>query len=131
MTVGRAQYYALALIKELFLNLPLSMTVGILYDIGCQLERRLFHAYGHQWPCQLIYHPRKCEGFGLSDGEGCECFWSSIKLIIPSMCVAGFYHHLFTIDTQVKHLEKKSFKVMEKWLQHKWLHCLEKKIGAE
>ncbi|EDQ98933.1 uncharacterized protein LACBIDRAFT_335525 [Laccaria bicolor S238N-H82] len=124
-TAGEQQYYALALIKELFLNLPLSMTVGILYDIG------LFHAYGHQWPCQLIYHHCKGESFGLSDGEGCERFWSSIKLLIPSMRVAEFYHLLFTIDTQVKHLEKKSFKVMGKWLQRKWLHCLEKKIGAE
>ena len=110
-TAGEKQYYALALIKQLFLHLPLSMTVGILYDIGCQLERSckiwgfledfllriffalaVFHAYGHQWPCQLIYHPRKCEGFGLSDGEGCERFWSSIKLLIPSMRVAGVSH---------------------------------------
>jgi Kyakuja-Dileera-Zisupton transposase len=115
-TAGEQQYYALALIKELFLNLPLSMTVGILYDIGCQLERSckiwgfleefmariifalaVFHAYGHQWPCQLIYHPRKCEGFGLSDGEGCERFWSSIKLLIPSMRVAGVSHHMSSL----------------------------------
>jgi len=112
-TAGERQYYALVLIKLLFMNLPLSMTVGILYDIGCQLERSckiwgfleefmariifalaVFHAYGHQWPCQLVYHPRKCEGFGLSDGEGCECFWSAIKLLIPSMRVAGVSVHL-------------------------------------
>jgi hypothetical protein len=54
----------------------------------------VFHAYGHQWPCQLVYHPRKCEGFGLSDGEGCELFWSAIKLLIPSMRVAGVSVHL-------------------------------------
>ena len=87
-TAGGREYYALVLIKMLFMNLPLSMTVRILYDIGCQLERScqiwgfleefmariLFalavsHAYGHQWPCQLVYHPRKCELFGLSDCE--------------------------------------------------------------
>ncbi|EDR08571.1 uncharacterized protein LACBIDRAFT_296860 [Laccaria bicolor S238N-H82] len=149
-TAGERQYYALVLIKMLFMNLPLSMTVGILYDIGCQLERCcqiwgfleefmarilfalvVFHAYGHQWPCQLVYHPHKCEGFGLSDGEGCERFWSAIKLLIPSMRVAGFYHWLFTIDTQVKHLDKKSFDMMGKWLQRKWLTCLERKIEAE
>jgi hypothetical protein len=115
-TAGEQQYYALTLIKELFLNLPASMTVGILYDIGCQLERSckiwgflqefmariifalaVFHAYGHQWPCQLIYHPRKCEGFGLSDGEGCERFWSSIKLLIPSMRVAGVSGHMSSL----------------------------------
>ena len=71
------------------------------YDIACQLHRScikfnflsnaldrivfgisVFHAYGHQWPCQIVYHPRKCPGFGLSDGELCERFWSSIKLLI-------------------------------------------------
>jgi hypothetical protein len=49
----------------------------------------IFHAYGHQWPCQLIYHPRKCIGFGLSDGEGCERFWSSIRRLIPNLRVSG------------------------------------------
>ncbi|KZV81542.1 hypothetical protein EXIGLDRAFT_583271, partial [Exidia glandulosa HHB12029] len=29
----------------------------------------VFHAYGHQWACQLVYHPRKRDGFGLTDGE--------------------------------------------------------------
>ncbi|KAF8837733.1 hypothetical protein BDN67DRAFT_908725 [Paxillus ammoniavirescens] len=32
----------------------------------------VFHAYSHQWPCQVVYHPQKRQGFGLSDGEGCE-----------------------------------------------------------
>jgi hypothetical protein len=33
-SAGEHQYYALVLIKMLFMNLPLSMTVGILYDIA-------------------------------------------------------------------------------------------------
>ena len=106
---GERQHYSLALIKELFDHLPPSMRVGVLYDIGCQLHRScikwgfldqdildriifgisVFHAFGHQWACQLIYHPHKCKGFGLRDGEGCERFWSSIKLLIPSTCVSG------------------------------------------
>jgi hypothetical protein len=107
-SAGEKQYYAIALLRKLFDHLPSSMTVGILYDIGCQLHCScikwnfldklldrvifgisVFHAYGHQWPCQLVYHPRKCSGFGLTDGEGCERFWSSIKHLIPSMRVAG------------------------------------------
>ncbi|KII96213.1 hypothetical protein PLICRDRAFT_99056 [Plicaturopsis crispa FD-325 SS-3] len=107
-TAGERQYYALALIKRLFEHLPPTMTVGILYDIGCQLHRScakwgflddildritfgiaVFHAYGHQWACQIIYHPRKCVGFGLTDGEGCERFWSAIKKLIPVLRVSG------------------------------------------
>ncbi|KAI6009917.1 hypothetical protein PISMIDRAFT_630896 [Pisolithus microcarpus 441] len=58
--------------------LPSNFHIGLLYDIGCQLEQScrkwgflkpflprisfaisVFHAFGHQWPCQLIYHPWK------------------------------------------------------------------------
>ncbi|KAI4294109.1 hypothetical protein K525DRAFT_291263 [Schizophyllum commune Loenen D] len=107
-TAGESQYYAIALVQKLFEELPQHATVGLLYDIACQLHRScvkwgllsqylprlrfavsVFHAYGHQWACQLIYHPRKREGFGLSDGEGCECFWNAIKLLIPSLRVSG------------------------------------------
>ena len=103
-STGEKQHYALALIKVLFSHL------SDLYDIGCQLEQScrkwgflrsllprisfgisVFHAFGHQWPCQLIYHPRTCQGFGLSDGEGCERFWSAIKGLIPSLCISGVY----------------------------------------
>jgi Kyakuja-Dileera-Zisupton transposase len=113
-SAGERQYYALALINKLFTHLPPAITVGLLYDIGCQLHRScakwgflpdfmdritfgisVFHAYGHQWPCQLIYHPRKCAGFGLSDGEGCERFWSFIKSLIPSLRVSGVSFHIF------------------------------------
>ena len=85
-SAGERQYYAVALILQLFRHLPGSVTVSVLYDIGCQLHRScemygflgeylpwikfrlsVFHAYGHQWPCQLAYHPHKCIGFGLTD----------------------------------------------------------------
>jgi hypothetical protein len=107
-SAGEKQHYAIALIKKLFENIPDNMTIGLLYDIACQLHRSfikrgflpeyadrlsfalsIFHAYGHQWPCQVIYHPRKCQGFGLSDGEGCERFWSAIKKLIPILRVSG------------------------------------------
>ncbi|KIK51811.1 hypothetical protein GYMLUDRAFT_116971, partial [Collybiopsis luxurians FD-317 M1] len=51
--------------------------ICILYNIGCQLHCNclkwdflklymghttfaisIFHAFRHQWPCQLIYHPQ-------------------------------------------------------------------------
>lgn len=105
---GERQHYALALLLKLFSQIPSHMTVGLLYDIVCQLKRSMikfgflkeffpriifavsvFHAYGHQWACQVVYHPRKCAGFGLSDGEGCEHFWSSIKKLIPTLRVSG------------------------------------------
>ncbi|RDB15385.1 hypothetical protein Hypma_004634, partial [Hypsizygus marmoreus] len=150
-SAGERQYYALALVKQLFDHLPSTMTVGLLYDIGCQLHRScvkwdfldknimdrlvfgisVFHAFGHQWACQIIYHPRKCNGFGLTDGEGCERFWSSIKLLIPSLRVSGYYQWLYTIDNQVDYLDEKSLKELGQWLFRKWQQCQEKKIKSE
>ena len=107
-SAGEKQHYAVALLRRLFEHIPKDMTVGVLYDIGCQLHRScekwgflqeflpritfgisVFHAYGHQWPCQIVYHPRKCCGFGLTDGEGCERFWSFLKKLIPGLRVSG------------------------------------------
>lgn len=106
-SAGEKQYYAIALLRKLFCHLPEDAVVGVLYDIGCQLHRSIskwgllapyadrmvfaisvFHAFGHQWSCQLVYHPRKCPGFGLSDGEGCERFWSSLRPLIPTLRIS-------------------------------------------
>lgn len=108
VSAGEKQHYALSLLETFFQHIPTTTTVGILYDIGCQLHRScikwdflgryldritfgisVFHAYGHQWPCQVIYHPRKCCGFGLSDGEGCERFWHSISKLISYLRTVG------------------------------------------
>lgn len=107
-TAGERQYFAIALLLRFFKSLPANLSVGVMYDIACQLERScrkwgllseflsrilwavsVFHAYGHQWACQLIYHPRKRVGFGLADGEGCERFWSAIEFLIPTLRVSG------------------------------------------
>ncbi|KIJ09104.1 hypothetical protein PAXINDRAFT_17808 [Paxillus involutus ATCC 200175] len=133
-SAGEKQYYALALIQRLFNHLPSDMSVGLLYDIGCQLERScrkweffleailshltfaiaVFHAYGHQWPCQVIYHPWKRVGFGLSDGEG----------------LSGFHQRLFVLDYQVRHLHAKSLAYFGDWLHRRWLHCRKKMAAA-
>jgi len=148
-SAGEKQHYVLTLLDKLFQNIPLTMRIGFLYDIACQLHRScvkfgflshaldrivfaisVFHAYGHQWPCQIVYHPRKCPGFGLSDGESCERFWSSIKLLIPSLRVSGYYNRIYTLDTQVKHLDHKSLLDLGNWLRRKWLATAERKERA-
>ncbi|KAH6869852.1 hypothetical protein BKA70DRAFT_1490269 [Coprinopsis sp. MPI-PUGE-AT-0042] len=141
-TPGEPQYFAIALLTKLFRSLPSDITVGVLYDVGCQLERScrkwglisefldriawaisIFHAYGHQWPCQLIYHPRKRTGFGLSDGEGCERFWSAIQQLIPSLRVSGYHHRILVLDFQVEHLRQTSLLHSGKWILRKWISC--------
>lgn len=151
-SAGEKQFYALALINKLFRNLPPDFRIGCLYDIGCQTHRScvkwgflseflprlrfaisVFHAFGHCWACQLVYHPRKCEGFGLSDGEGCERFWHSISRLIPHLRVCGvgvlsilsiypvltnqqYYQRLYTLDRQVEYLSDANLRNLADWI---------------
>jgi hypothetical protein len=107
-TAGEGQHYVLALFGKLFEHLPEDFFVRVLYDIGCQLHRScdkwgflqsymnrmtfavsIFHAFGHGWPCQIVYHPRKCLGYGLCDGEGAERLWHALSHLIAYGRVAG------------------------------------------
>ncbi|KAG1888615.1 hypothetical protein F4604DRAFT_1877200 [Suillus subluteus] len=138
-SAGEKQYYALALIKKLFEHLPPTMTVGILYDIACQLERScLKYQLLEQgvlsrivFSISLIYHPRKCEGFGLSDGEGCEHLWSALKMLIPPLRVSGYHQRLFVLNAQVHHLDGKNLDTFGEWLSRRWTRCQTKKSSAE
>ncbi|KAG6805675.1 hypothetical protein H0H92_014417, partial [Tricholoma furcatifolium] len=141
-SMGEKQHYVVVLVETLFQHLPLTFTIGLLYDIGCQLERScvkwgfldrymdrltfgisVFHAFGHQWPCQLIYHPRKRTGFGLSDGEGCERFWHSISKLIAYL---RYHQRLYTLDRQVDHAQAEILSNLGLWLLRRSRHTEQK-----
>ncbi|KAG6904567.1 hypothetical protein DXG01_009025 [Tephrocybe rancida] len=149
-SAGEKQHYVLVLMETLFQHLPLPYRVGLLYDIGCQTERScvkwgfldryierltfgisVFHAFGHQWVCQIIYHPRKRMGFGLSDGEGCERFWHSISRLIAYLRVCGYHQHLYTLDRQVDHAQSKILENLGAWLLRRSRHTFAKRKAAE
>ncbi|KAK7461154.1 hypothetical protein VKT23_009081 [Stygiomarasmius scandens] len=138
-TPGERQHYAIALLEKLFQHLPPFLHVGLLYDIGCQLERSclkwgllgdhidnlifaisVFHAFGHQWACQLIYHPRKCERFGLSDGKGAERLWHSIQHLIAYTRIAGYHLRLYTLDAQFHFGNNENLLKMGQWIARKY-----------
>ncbi|KIJ31075.1 hypothetical protein M422DRAFT_186363, partial [Sphaerobolus stellatus SS14] len=136
---GEKQHYTFALLDRLFAHLPDDWTVGLLYDIACQIERSMakhgilakffaclvfavsvFHAYGHQWPCQLLYHPHKVEGYGLTDGKGCERIWSWLNKLIPSLL------HLcrqWVIDRQILHIMKDNLRTLACYIHRKRKAC--------
>ena len=149
-SAGEKQHYVLCLLEILFKHIPKHIWIGVLYDIACQLDHSckkygfladvldrivfglsVFHAYGHQWPCQLVYHPRKSVGFGLSDGEGCERFWSSMRALIPNLRVSGYHNRIYTLNTQIKHLDVKSLASLGTWLSGKWMKLIERKANVE
>ncbi|KAL1711207.1 hypothetical protein EV715DRAFT_184151, partial [Schizophyllum commune] len=70
----------------------------------------------HDWLCQSLYHPRKRIGFGLTDGEGCERFWSSISKLISYL---RFHLRLFTLNAQMLYLSEMSLQDAGAWLARK------------
>lgn len=169
-SAGKQQHYALTLIDTLFKHLPPSYNVGILYDIACTLKCSclkwgfldqyidrisfaisVFHAYGHAWVFQCVYHPCKCDGFGLTDGEGCKRFWHSISKLVVYLSVCGvsfpllflfsywmltlppLQHHtrLYTLDSQIQHADRENLIGLGKWLACKWCNAKEKRTEAK
>ncbi|KAJ7744004.1 hypothetical protein B0H14DRAFT_3097169 [Mycena olivaceomarginata] len=149
-TRGEQQYYVIVLLETLFQHLPQDITVGILYDIACTLERScrkwgflsrfmhriqfavsVFHAFGHDWPCQLLYHPRKRTAFGLSDGEGCERFWHAISHLIAVLRISGKWQRLYVLDAQIEHADELSLQRLGDWLRRRSLHSRKKCQEAE
>ena len=137
-SAGEKQHYALALIDRLFHEIPEHVHVGIMYDIGCQVHYScekwgflsdyrdriewgisVFHAGGHNWACQLVYHPRKRKGFGLSDGEGCERFWWKLSPLIGNLRVQGFFARLYSLDSQMVKIVSDNWRDFGVWIARK------------
>ncbi|OBZ78542.1 hypothetical protein A0H81_00401 [Grifola frondosa] len=62
----------------------------------------IMHAYGHQWSCQLAYNPRLREGFGLTDGEGCERHWSRNHYLIGVTRTSARSRRIWILDRHAK-----------------------------
>ncbi|KAF9509326.1 hypothetical protein BS47DRAFT_1373527 [Hydnum rufescens UP504] len=99
-TAGEKQFFALALLAAIMAELPSDWTLGFLYDIACQMHQSLIKwdflpeylpriLFSVSWVCQLWYHPQKAGIWGLSDGEGCERFWSMLRQLIPVLHITG------------------------------------------
>ncbi|KAF7334360.1 hypothetical protein MSAN_02375400 [Mycena sanguinolenta] len=91
----------------------------------------VFHAFGHEWACQLLYHPRKRSGFGLSNGEGAERFWKSISHLIAHLRICGYHNRLYTLDAQIEHADQQSLLRLGEWINRRYRHSLLKRAEAE
>ncbi|KAJ7219844.1 hypothetical protein C8J57DRAFT_1095127 [Mycena rebaudengoi] len=148
-SAGEKQFNVLVLLETLFQHLPPDVTVGALYDIVCNLERScrlwgflgryldrlafavsVFHAFGHEWACQLLYHPRKRKGFGFTNGEGCERFWHSISHLIAHLRICGYHNRLYTLDTQIENAEEASLLHLGEWIRRRDAHSIKHRAEA-
>ncbi|KAH9824278.1 hypothetical protein DFH28DRAFT_1078013 [Melampsora americana] len=70
-----------------------------------------FHAYVHQWSCQLQYNPRLNAGWGFSDGEGLERNWFDISPLIAALRWASKQTRFDAIHLKVRHAKSASRKL--------------------
>ncbi|KAF9230012.1 hypothetical protein BU15DRAFT_69562, partial [Melanogaster broomeanus] len=73
----------------------------------------------------------KSQGFGLSDGEGCERLWSDLKKVIPVLRVSGYHQQLFVLDSQVEFLQWWSLLKLGHWMARKWKMCMTHEAKAK
>ncbi|KAJ7657119.1 hypothetical protein B0H17DRAFT_1213586 [Mycena rosella] len=130
-SAGEKQFNVYLLLETLFQHLPRNITVGLLYDIACQLEQS-----ARKWGfldryIDLIYHPRKREGFGFTNGEGCERFWHSISHPIAHLRISSYHHRLYTLDTQIQHADEANLFKLAEWIQCRGLHSTAKRAEAQ
>ncbi|KAH9807539.1 hypothetical protein DFH28DRAFT_914743 [Melampsora americana] len=137
---GEKMYYPLSLIQSLLDDFP-EMRVGILYDIGCHLDKHIkkqgkipeyqrriilgtsvFHAYVHSWGCQLHYNPRYLDFWGLSDGEGLERLWSDLTPLIARLRTSTRLHRLQSIAARCEYLTERNQKHTAYWLHRRLKH---------
>ncbi|OAV96088.1 hypothetical protein PTTG_26459 [Puccinia triticina 1-1 BBBD Race 1] len=75
---GEQRCLPIAIIDKLISECGEERKFGILYDIGCSLDKYMG---------ALDYHPRYNTGWGLSDGEGLERLWSSLSKLVSQIYV--------------------------------------------
>ncbi|POV97835.1 hypothetical protein PSTT_14818 [Puccinia striiformis] len=90
----------------------------------------VFHAYVHNWICQLDYHPRLNEGWGLSDGEGLERLWSYLSPLISPLRYATRNHRLAAIAHRLKYHNWRGKRDLPKWLKKKFTSAVKRRLDA-
>ena len=68
----------------------------------------VFHAYVHNWGCQLEYNPRLNLGWGMSDGEGSERLWFKLSKLVAALRYVTKQHWLNSLALKAEH---------EKWVE--------------
>ncbi|SGZ04680.1 BQ5605_C032g11081 [Microbotryum silenes-dioicae] len=135
---GEKRYYGLSLLQHISNQLPSDDTLGVLYDVACNLDgymqsrsilpdlfprlkfaTSVFHAFAHQWPCQLKYNPRLIQHFGLTDGEGCERVWSQLRSLIPISRPASASHRRVNISRRIDLMNKNGVDSLGRWLRRR------------
>ncbi|XP_078676405.1 uncharacterized protein LOC144913536 [Branchiostoma floridae x Branchiostoma belcheri] len=117
-----------------------NLQLQIIYDIACVLKAHLsdpknkqedllaqlelavpaFHIYGHKTRCQILYSPRRMEGFGLTDGEGMERLWSYLRPFFRVTKEMTPSHRLDLLTDATLHYAKRKSTDIESSICSRW-----------
>ncbi|PLW41042.1 hypothetical protein PCASD_07964 [Puccinia coronata f. sp. avenae] len=144
---GEQRSLPCALINRIIQAIEPNRSVGILYDIGCLLNKfiklrglfeedqgciqfatSIFHAYVHNWLCQLDYNPRYNRGWGLSDGEGLERMWSYMAPLVSPLRYATRNHRLAAIAHRLKYHNQRGINNLPLWLRRKFSNAVNRRL---
>ncbi|KAI7952099.1 hypothetical protein MJO28_007783 [Puccinia striiformis f. sp. tritici] len=140
---GENRALPLAILKRFLASVGEDRPVGVLYDLGCSLDKYIdlrsiwpesrdrvqfgtsvFHAYVHEWPCQVKYNPRYQQGWGLSDGESLERLWSSLSPLVSCLRYATRNNRLGALSHCCKYRNQQSNVKLAAWLRKKFEQAL-------
>ncbi|KAA1132381.1 hypothetical protein PGTUg99_004211 [Puccinia graminis f. sp. tritici] len=143
---GEQRSLPCALIKKVLTAIEPNRQVGVLYDIGCSLNKfisirnlfgsdrsrikfatSIFHAYVHNWMCQLEYNPRYNVGWGLSDGEGLERMWAYLSPLVSPLRYATRNHRLAAISHRLKYHNFRGNNQLALWLKRKFNNAVKRR----
>ncbi|KAI7933315.1 hypothetical protein MJO28_017727 [Puccinia striiformis f. sp. tritici] len=146
---GERRCYPMALLESIIQCIDPDRKVGVLYDIGCSLDKfmklrglleeerhrlqfgtSIFHAYAHSWTCQLEYNPRFHVGWGMSDGEGLERMWSYLSPLVSPLRYVTRNHRLAALAHRLKYHNARSIQNLPTWLKRKFNNAIERRCDT-
>lgn len=134
---GERGHFPVAMMDWLMKQSRRNYKYGVLYDIGCNMERGIlirdlfaderqagllkfgtsvFHSFVHQWTCQLQYNPRLNMDWGLLDGEGMERIWSRLSSLISGLRYSTSAHRLCALQLRSQHHNEAGRANLVQWL---------------
>ncbi|KAH9455142.1 hypothetical protein Pst134EA_022621 [Puccinia striiformis f. sp. tritici] len=140
---GENRALPLVILERIIHTIEADRPIGVLYDLVCSLDKfiqlrdiwpesrgrlsfrtSVFHAYVHEWPCQVKYNPRYQKGWGLSDGESLERLWSALSPLVSPLRYATRNNRLGALAHRCKHRNKQSVVKLASWLRKKFDQAL-------
>ncbi|KAA1083337.1 hypothetical protein PGTUg99_029010 [Puccinia graminis f. sp. tritici] len=138
---GEKLYYPVSIVRNIIADFP-NQKFGILYDLGCHLESHVrkrglltdrindltfgtsvFHAFVHEWSCQVKYNPRLNDWWGLSDGEGLERLWSFLSPLVSPLRVSTRLHRLTKLQARAEYYTEQLLELSADWLCKKLVYA--------